>query len=212
MNSKINKIIEIFDKYYPDAKCALNYSSPLELLICARLSAQCTDSRVNVVTQKLFSRFKTVYDFANADIIELQEYIKTCGLYKTKSRHIIDMCKMIIEKFDGNVPTELEDLQLLPGIGRKTANLFLAEIYKIPAIVVDTHFSRITRRLGFHNSKDPLEIEIIMKDIVPEDKAIKFGHQVIAHGRKVCIAKFPSCEKCCLKNLCNSFGIDKIYN
>ncbi len=212
MESKINKIIEIFDKHYADAKCALNYSSQLELLVCARLSAQCTDLRVNLVTPRLFSRFKTVDDFANADIIELQEYIKTCGLYKTKSRHIIDMCKMLIEKFNRSVPTTLEDLQSLPGIGRKTANLFLAEIYKKPVIVVDTHFARITRRLGFHDSRDPFKIEIIMKDIVPEDKAIKFGHQVIAHGRKVCIAKFPSCEKCCLKNLCNSFGADKIYN
>lgn len=203
--------MEILDSYYPDVKCSLIYNSPLELLICARLSAQCTDVRVNLIRDNLFSKFKTLDDFASADIFELQECVKVCGLYKTKSKHIVNMCKKIIEKFNRNIPDNLVELQSLPGIGRKTANLFLAEIYNKPSIIVDTHFARVTKRLGFHDSEDALEIEFIMGKIVPENNSIKFCHQMVAHGRTVCKAIKPSCESCCLSGLCD-YNISKEIN
>ena len=207
MNEKIKakKVISALKKEYPNAKCALNYSSPLELLIAARLSAQCTDKRVNLTTPELFSKFKSAKDFANAENSEVEKIVKPCGLYKTKSKSITQACKKIIKDFEGKVPEKMEDLTSLSGIGRKTANLVRAEIYGKPGIIVDTHFSRITKRLGFHNLKDPEKIEKEMKKIIPEIEQTKFCHMIVTHGRKICTAKKPLCEKCTLKNLCKYY-------
>ena len=207
MNEKIKakKVISALKKEYPNAKCALNYSSPLELLIAARLSAQCTDKRVNLTTPELFSKFKSAKDFANAENSEVEKIVKPCGLYKTKSKSITQACKKIIKDFEGKVPEKMEDLTSLSGIGRKTANLVRAEIYGKPGIIVDTHFSRITKRLGFHNLKDPEKIEKEMKKISPEIEQTKFCHMIVTHGRKICTAKKPLCEKCTLKNLCKYY-------
>ena len=153
-------------KEYPDSICSLTYRDPLQLLISTRLAAQCTDLRVNMVTPKLFSDFPDVCAFADADISAVEEDIRTCGLYKTKARDIIAMCQMLRDEFGGKVPDTLEELTRLPGIGRKTANLVLGDIFHKPAVVVDTHCIRLTRRLGFHNLKDPYKIEMILKDSI----------------------------------------------
>ena len=210
---KIAICIEKLKEQYPSAECSLIYNNPLEMLIAARLSAQCTDIRVNMITPSLFKRFPNVHAFAKADLHEIEEYICPCGLYKTKARDIKEMCKKIIEDFNGNVPDNMEDLTSLPGVGRKTANLILGDIFGKPAIVVDTHFIRVTRRIGFHNTKDPLKIEELMKELIPAEESSKFCHRIVSHGRAVCNAREPKCIKCCLKDICDyfkSFGSDII--
>lgn len=197
------KIILILKETYPDATCALVYSSPLQLLIAARLSAQCTDKRVNMITPELFSKFKCAKDFAHAAEEEVEAIIKPCGLYKTKAKNIIGMCKKIVSDFNGEVPPKMEDLTSLPGIGRKTANLVRGEIFGKPGIIVDTHFSRVTSRIGFHNLKDPVKIEKEMKKIIPEKETLKFCHRIVIHGRNICKARKPLCEKCPLKKMCD---------
>ena len=161
-------------KEYPDSICSLTYRDPLQLLISTRLAAQCTDLRVNMVTPKLFSDFPDVCAFADADISAVEEDIRTCGLYKTKARDIIAMCQMLRDEFGGKVPDTLEELTRLPGIGRKTANLVLGDIFHKPAVVVDTHCIRLTRRLGFHNLKDPYKIEMILKDALDPKESNDF--------------------------------------
>ncbi len=209
---KILLCIEKLKSEYPNSKCSLTYNSPLEMLIATRLSAQCTDLRVNEVTPTLFAKFPDAHAFANADICEVEKCIYTCGLYKTKARDIVEMCKKIINEFDGKVPDTMEKLTSLPGVGRKTANLVLGDIYGKPAIVVDTHFIRITHRLGFHNSKDAVTIEKIMRNIVPEDESNSFCHRIVSHGRAICNAKKPKCDLCCLKEFCTYFNIDKNFS
>lgn len=190
---------------YPDASCSLIYSDPVQMLIATRLSAQCTDVRVNSVTPSLFRRFPTVYDFAGADPSEIEEYICPCGLYRTKAKDIVMMCREIITRFGGIVPDNMEDLVSLPGVGRKTANLILGDIYGKPSVVVDTHFIRITGRLGFHNIKDPLKIEMIMKEVLPKDESSKFCHRIVIHGRTVCFAREPLCSRCCMNDICKYY-------
>ena len=161
-------------KEYPDALCSLQYKDPLQLLIATRLAAQCTDARVNMVTPALFERFKTVDDFANADVSEVAQYIKSCGLYKTKSQDIVAMAKMLRDDFGGKVPDTVEQLIKLPGIGRKTANLVCGDIYGKPAVVVDTHCIRITRRLGLHDLKDQKKIEFALRELLPPEESNDF--------------------------------------
>lgn len=196
------KAIEALKKEYPDAICSLVYDDPLQLLIATRLAAQCTDARVNIVTPALFERFKTVDDFADAEVSEVEEYIKSCGLYKTKARDIVAMAKALKENFGGVVPDTIEQLVTLPGIGRKTANLVVGDIYHKSAVVVDTHCIRITSRLGFHNIKDPVKIEKILREILPPEESNDFCHRLVLHGRAVCQARSPKCESCCMKNFC----------
>ena len=196
---KAEKAVELLEKEYPDAICSLTYTDPLQLLIATRLAAQCTDKRVNMVTPALFERFPTTKDFADADVSEIEELIKTCGLYKTKARDISAMAKMLCDNFGGVVPDTIEELIKLPGIGRKTANLVVGDIYGKPAVVVDTHCIRITSRLGFHKIKDAAKIEKIMRPLLPPEKSNDFCHRLVIHGREVCTARKAYCENCCMK-------------
>lgn len=194
--------VQALKKEYPDAICSLTYTDPLQLLIATRLAAQCTDARVNMVTPALFERFKNAEDFANATYEEVAQYIKSCGLYKTKSRDLVELGKMIVNEYGSKVPDTLEELIKLPGIGRKTANLVMGDIYHKPAVVVDTHCIRITRRLGLHNEKDAKKIEFILRDLLPEDESNDFCHRIVLHGRAVCTARNAMCDKCCMNEFC----------
>lgn len=193
-------------KEYPDAVCSLTYEKPHELLIATRLAAQCTDARVNIVTPALFERYKTPEDFAKADVADVEGYIKSCGLYKTKARDIVEMCKRIVDVYGGEVPDNMEDLTTLAGVGRKTANLILGDVFHKPAVVVDTHCIRITSRLGFHNIKDAAKIEKILRESLDENESNDFCHRLVLHGRAVCTARSPKCEMCCMKGFCEDFG------
>ncbi len=194
--------VESLKKEYPDAICSLTYTDTFQLLVATRLAAQCTDARVNMVTPALFERFPDAYAVAESTAEEVAEYIKSCGLYKTKSRDIVATAKMLIEDFGGKVPDSIEELTKLPGIGRKTANLVVGDIYGKPAVVVDTHCIRITRRLGLHDIKDAKKIEFILRDLLPPDESNNFCHRLVLHGRAVCDARKPKCENCCMKNFC----------
>ncbi|MGN1138877.1 MAG: endonuclease III [Ruminococcus sp.] len=194
--------VDALKKEYPDAICSLQYTDPLQLLIATRLAAQCTDARVNMVTPKLFERFPAVDDFAQATADDVAEYIKSCGLYKTKSRDIVEMAKMLKEKFGGIVPDNIDDLITLPGIGRKTANLIVGDIFGKPAVVVDTHCIRITRRLGLHKLKDQKKIEFELRKLLPPEESNDFCHRLVLHGRAVCDARKPKCDICCMKDFC----------
>ncbi|MGN0453793.1 MAG: endonuclease III [Ruminococcus sp.] len=197
------KAVEALKAEYPDAICTLQYSDPLQLLIATRLAAQCTDARVNIVTPALFERFKTVDDFADSTPEEVAEYIKSCGLYKTKSKDIVLMARAIRDNFGGKVPDNLDDLTTLPGIGRKTANLIMGDVFGKPAVVVDTHFMRITRRLGLHNLTDQKKIEFAMRELLPPEESNDFCHRVVLHGRAVCTARNPKCQTCCMHSFCD---------
>lgn len=200
-------LITLMDKAYPDVKCSLNYSNPLQMLIATQLSAQCTDARVNIVTEKLFERYKTADDYANADINELQEYIRSAGFYKNKSKNIIQCCRRIIDAYGGNVPNTMEDLLTLAGTGRKTANLVLGDIFGQPAVVVDTHCIRLSNRIGLTKSTDPVKIEFELKKIIPPEHQLKLCHQFVYHGRAVCSARSPKCAECPVKPACKMVGI-----
>ena len=196
------KAVDALKKEYPDAICSLTYDDPLQLLIATRLAAQCTDARVNMVTPALFERFKNAEDFANATYDEVAEYIKTCGLYKTKSKDLVELGKMLVSDHNGQVPDSLDELIKLPGIGRKTANLVMGDVFKKPAVVVDTHCIRITRRLGLHNEKDAKKIEFILRDLLPQDESNDFCHRIVLHGRAVCTARKAMCDNCCMSEFC----------
>ena len=202
---KAEKALAIVDALkceYPDAKCSLESESALELLIATRLSAQCTDERVNRVTKNLFQKYKPAEDFANSEVEDIEELIHSCGLYKTKARDIVAMCRMLIERFDSRVPDTIEDLLLLPGVGRKTANLIVGDIYGKPSVVVDTHCLRLSTRLGLVNSKDPAAVERELRKLIPAEESGMFCHRLVWHGRAVCSARKPNCPQCCLRSLC----------
>ena len=194
--------VEALKNEYPDAKCSLTYTKPHELLIATRLSAQCTDARVNLVTPALFERYKTVDELADAEVSDVAEYIKSCGLYKTKSKDIVEMCKMLRDDFGGEVPDNIDDLTKLPGVGRKTANLICGDVYGKPAVVVDTHCIRITKRLGLHKLTDQKKIETELKKLLPPEESNDFCHRLVLHGRAVCSARSPKCENCCMNDFC----------
>ena len=196
--------VDALKKEYPDAVCSLVYTQPLQLLIATRLAAQCTDARVNMVTPKLFDTYKTVDDFAQANVEDVQQLIKSCGLYKTKAKDIVAMCAALRDKFGGNVPDTVEQLVTLPGVGRKTANLVVGDIFNKPAIVVDTHCIRITSRLGFHSIKDAAKIEKILRELLPPEESNDFCHSIVLHGRAVCTARSPKCSICCMQGFCPS--------
>lgn len=201
-NEKAKTAIELLKKEYPEVKCALTYTLPHELLIATRLSAQCTDKRVNMVTPALFERFPDVGSFAEADVSEIEEYIKSCGLYKTKAADISGICKALRDRFDGKVPDTLEELTSLPGVGRKTANLICGDLYGKPALVCDTHVIRLSNRLGFCKTKDAYSVEKALAKIIPPEEQLNFCHRLVWHGRLVCSARKPMCESCVLNGIC----------
>lgn len=205
---RVSLLLDLMDKAYPEVKCSLNYSNPLEMLIATQLSAQCTDARVNIVTEKLFERYRNVYDYANADITELQEYIRSAGFYKNKSKNIIKCCQQLIEKHNGEVPDTMEELTALAGTGRKTANLVLGDIFHQPAVVVDTHCIRLTNRIGLVKYKDPVKIEMELKKIIPPERQLKLCHQFVHHGRACCTARKPDCENCKIAAACKKVGVN----
>lgn len=196
---------EIFEREYQGAVCSLDYKpgDAFQLLIATRLSAQCTDARVNIVTPALFERFPDAKSLGSADINEVEELIKTCGLYKTKARDIVACAKMLCEEYEGKVPDSIEELIKLPGIGRKTANLVCGDIYNKPAVVADTHFIRLCNRMGFVKTTDPLKVEREMREILPPDKSNGFCHRAVLHGRAVCTARKAMCQECCFKEICD---------
>jgi len=187
---------------YPEVHCELNYSQPHELLIAARLSAQCTDKRVNLVTPELFSRYKSIADFAAAQVDDVCELIKTCGLFKSKARDIVMMCQLLDSNYSGEIPDTLSELVKLPGVGRKTANLIIGELYNKPAIVVDTHVIRLSNRLGLAVGKNAHQIEKVLSDLLPPDEGMGFCHRLVWYGRRVCAAKRPRCGECVIKEFC----------
>ena len=200
---KLNKILDILAETHPDAKIALTYENPLELVVATILSAQCTDERVNKVTPVLFERYKTAEDYANADIDELKEIIRSTGFFNQKSKFIKEMATGVVEKFGGKVPDNMNDLTSLQGVARKTANVVLSGAYgKSEGVVVDTHVKRLSQRLGFTNQKSPEKIEKDLMELIPRDKWIFIGNALIFHGRRICNARKPDCPNCPLNELC----------
>lgn len=199
---RMKKCVEALEKEYPEALCSLNASNPLELLIATRLSAQCTDARVNIVTPALFEKYPTLEDYCNAETEDIENIIRSCGFYKTKAKDIKELSIKIRDDFGGEVPDSIEKLTTLPGVGRKTANLIMGDIYKQPAIVADTHLIRITNLLGLVSTKDPKKVELELKKIIDPEKSNDFCHRCVLHGRAVCIARRPKCDICCMKDCC----------
>ena len=201
--------IEVLKKEYPEAICSLNASNPFELLVAVRLSAQCTDARVNIVTPALFEKYKTLDDYCNADVKDIEKIIHSCGFYKSKAESIIDMAKGVRDRFGGTVPDNIEDLTTLNGVGRKTANLIVGDVYGKESIVVDTHMIRIANRIGLVTEKDPKKIEVALKKIVPANGGSDFCHRIVLFGRDICSARKPKCDICPMEFNCKKVGINK---
>lgn len=199
--------IEVLKKEYPEAICSLNSSNPFELLVAVRLSAQCTDARVNFVTPALFEKYKTLDDYCNADVKDIEEIIRSCGFYKSKATSIIDMAKGVRDRFGGVVPDNIDDLITLNGVGRKTANLIVGDVYGKESIVVDTHMIRIANRIGLVNEKDPKKIEFALKKIIPSEEGSDFCHRIVLFGRDICSARKPKCEICPMEYNCKKVGL-----
>ena len=206
----VKRIIETLKGLYPDALCSLQYEKDYELLFSVRLSAQCTDARVNQVTPALFARFPTLESFAQAEPEEVEPYIRSCGFFHGKARDLVGCARQLIERFDGKVPGTMEELTSLPGVGRKTANLILGDVYHQPAYVCDTHCIRITGRLGLTDgSKDPLQVERQLRAILPPGESSDFCHRMVLFGRDVCTARSPKCENCPLRADCAAAKAEK---
>jgi endonuclease-3 len=207
MKEKVDSIIEILKNRYPDALCALHYEKDYELMIAVRLSAQCTDARVNLVTPALFAAYPTLEEMAAADIADVENYVRSCGFYKHKARDIVLGCQMLLTDFGGRVPGTMEELLKIPGIGRKTANLLLGDIHGKPgAIVCDTHCIRICGRLGLSEGKDPEKVERQLRKILPPEESNDFCHRIVLFGREVCTARKPRCEECPLAMHCQEIN------
>ena len=206
----VKRIIEMLKGLYPDALCSLQYEKDYELLFSVRLSAQCTDARVNQVTPALFARFPTLESFAQAEPEEVEPYIRSCGFFHGKARDLVGCARQLLERFDGKVPGTMEELTSLPGVGRKTANLILGDVYHQPAYVCDTHCIRITGRLGITDgSKDPLQVERQLRAILPPEESSDFCHRMVLFGRDVCTARSPKCDGCPLCADCASAKAEK---
>ncbi|MBE6808377.1 MAG: endonuclease III [Ruminococcaceae bacterium] len=199
---RVFEAVARLESLYPDAICSLDYTDAFQLLISTRLSAQCTDKRVNMVTPALFKEFPDAESLSKAELSRVEELIKTCGLYKTKAKDLIGIAQKLIADFAGIVPDTIEELTTLPGVGRKTANLVCGDIYKKPAVVTDTHFIRICNRLGFVNSTNPLTVENEMRKLLPPQKSNDFCHRTVLFGRDVCTARKANCESCILNDIC----------
>jgi len=205
---QVQEIVRLLLEEYPLADCTLDWRKDYELLFSVRLAAQCTDERVNKITPALFERFPTLEAFAEADVEEVEKYVHSTGFFRAKARDIVACAQMLLQKHGGKVPGTMEELVALPGVGRKTANLILGDVYKVPgSTVVDTHCIRISNRLGLvDGTKDPVKIEMALRQILPPEKSSDFCHCIVLHGRAVCDARKPDCENCCLKHLCQHFS------
>lgn len=197
------KSVEALKEAYPEAICSLVYSDPLQLLIATRLSAQCTDARVNLVTPELFGKYKSLDDLANAEVEDVERIIRSCGFYHDKARDIVGIAKKIKSDFNGEVPSTIEDLTSLPGVGRKTANLIMGDVFHAPSsVVTDTHLIRISNRIGLVDTKDPKKVEFELRKLLPPDESNDFCHRTVLHGRAVCTARKAHCDICTLKDFC----------
>ena len=207
MEEKVNAIIEILKQRYPNALCALHYDKDYELMIAVRLSAQCTDARVNLVTPALFAAYPTLEAMANADIAHVEELVHSCGFYKHKARDIVLGCQMLLRDYGGKVPGTMEELLKIPGVGRKTANLLLGDLYSVPgSVVCDTHCIRICGRLGLSHSKEPEKVEAQLRAILPPEESSDFCHRIVLFGRDCCTARNPDCGNCPLSLYCREYN------
>ncbi len=196
------RAVEALKKEYPDAVCSLVAGDPFQLLVATRLSAQCTDARVNLVTPALFEKYPTTKAFAEADVSDVEDLIHSCGFFRSKAKDIIGAAQGVLERFDGRVPDTIEELTTLPGVGRKTANLIVGDVYGKPAVVADTHLIRISNRLGLVETKDPKKVELELKKLLPPDESNDFCHRMVLHGRAVCISRRAHCDVCCMNDFC----------
>ena len=206
IKDRVSGIIATLKEEYPDPTCALLYQKDYELMIAVRLSAQCTDARVNLITPALFARFPTLEAMAEADVMEVEELVHSCGFYRHKARDIVLACQGLIQNFNSVVPDTMESLLSLPGVGRKTANLLLGDLYNKPAVVCDTHCIRITNLLGLSAGKDPAKVEQQLWKILPKEETSDFCHRIVLHGRAVCVARSPKCPNCALAPYCKHFS------
>ncbi len=207
MKKKVSEIIALLEQKYPEAPCALHYTKDYELMIAVRLSAQCTDARVNLITPTLFATYPTLEDMANADIARVEEIIHSCGFFRQKAKDIVLACQMLLTEHNGKVPNNMEALLRLPGVGRKTANLLLGDLYGQPgSVVCDTHCIRICGRLGLSKGKEPEKVEKQLRAILPPEKSSDFCHRIVLFGREVCIARSPKCAECPLSHLCKELN------
>jgi endonuclease-3 len=205
VTEKVTNILSALKADYPDALCALHYDKDYELMIAVRLSAQCTDERVNKVTPALFAAYPTLEAFAQADISDVEELVRSCGFYRHKARDIVLACQMLLSDFGSKVPDNMEDLLKLPGVGRKTANLLLGDIYGQEGYVCDTHCIRICGKLGLSQGKDPVKVEMQLRKVIPPEESSDFCHRIVLHGRAVCTARSPKCSQCSLAPFCDAF-------
>ena len=205
---QIDEIVRLLLAEYPEASCTLDYGKDYELLFSVRLAAQCTDERVNQITPALFARFPTLEAFASADVEEVEKYVHSCGFFRAKSRDIVACAQALLEKHGGKVPGTMEELTALPGVGRKTANLILGDVFHAPgAVVVDTHCIRLSNRMGLVDDlKEPEKIERALRAVLPPERSSDFCHCLVLHGRAVCDARRPLCESCCVRHLCRHFS------
>lgn len=206
---RIDRLCKGLAKLYPDAHCALHFENPLQLLVATILSAQCTDVRVNMVTPALFARYPNAQAFAGADQAALEQMIQSTGFFRNKTKSIIACCKIIVERHGGRVPGTLDELVVLPGVGRKTANVILGNAFDVPGITVDTHVGRLSRRMGLTKAEDPEKVESDLMRIIPEKDWTLFSHRMIFHGRQVCAARKPNCDECALAKDCPKIGVDE---
>ncbi len=209
IKERVSGVIKELSKLYPDAECSLKYDHAYQLLFSTRLAAQCTDARVNIIGKTLYSRYTSLEDFANCDIAELEEIVHPCGLFRTKARDIKACAKALLENFGGEVPDNMEDLLSLPGVGRKTANLILGDVYGKPAVVTDTHCIRLSNKIGFASTKDPRGVEKALAKIIPPEEQALLCHRFVYHGRAVCTARSPKCNECTLAPFCKSAKKEK---
>ena len=206
ISERVQGVVEALKQAYPDPRCALEYEKDYELMIAVRLSAQCTDARVNLVTPALFAHFPTLDAFADADVSEVEEFVRTCGFFRQKAHDIVAACRMLRDEYGGRVPNSMDALLRLPGVGRKTANLLLGDLYAVPgSVVCDTHCIRICGKLGLSEGKEPEKVERQLRAILPPEESSDFCHRIVLHGRAVCTARKPQCEKCTLRMFCKSF-------
>ena len=205
---QVSEIVRLLLEEYPEASCTLDWGKDYELLFSVRLAAQCTDERVNKITPALFARFPTLESFARADVSEVEEYVRSCGFYRAKARDIVACAQVLLEQYGGELPRTMEELTALPGVGRKTANLILGDVFHVPgSTVVDTHCIRLSNSLGLVDDlKDPVKIEAALREILPPERSSDFCHCIVLHGRAVCDARKPACERCCVRHLCRHFS------